>query len=124
MLAVVAPGVGIGKVIREVGGWPFHSWNRTAAGIFWGGVMQAIYVAAIIFVICTAALYQWCIVGLVIYIGFATLLGLLRTSVRNSYKVAHGDLITDFICAFFLPMFTVAQLEEQIENDSIAKIAS
>jgi len=122
LLAIVAPGVGIARVIEEVGGWPFHGWNRKAAGRIWGAVMQGMYLAAIIFVICSAVLYQWCIVGLVIYIGFATLLGLLRTSVRAAYQIEHGDLITDFICACFAPMFTVSQLEEQVEKDSAAKI--
>jgi len=120
LLGTVAPGVALGRVISAVGGWPLHSWNPDVSGKLWGGVLQAVYLTAIIFVIVSAALYEWCIVGLVFYIGFATFLGLLRAQVRGAYQVKHGDLITDLICAFFAPMFTIAQMEEQMDTDTVA----
>jgi len=118
ILGFLAPGVGMGKVIKVVGGWPLYDWKPEVAQIFWSVAFQVMYISSIIFVILTAALYQWCIVGLIMYIGFATFLGLLRTNVRSTYQIEHGDLLTDFICAFSLPMFTLAQLEEQLAKDS------
>ena len=53
------------------------------------------YLVAAVFVLMAAALYQWCIIGLVVYIGFGTFLGLLRTGVRRKYQIQHGDIFTD-----------------------------
>jgi len=72
---------------------------------------MALYYGALIFTLLTAALKHWFIVGMALYIGFATLLGFLRSSVRDQYSIQHGDLITDLVCAAFVPMFTIAQME-------------
>jgi len=115
LLNTVAPGITMGKVIQTTGGWPFSS-KPECARWFWTVFFQLAYVLVFVFFICTAALYQWCMVGLVAYIGFATLLGFLRSTVRNKYRIEHGDLVTDFICAFFVPMFTLTQLEVHLAS--------
>jgi Cys-rich protein (TIGR01571 family) len=112
------PGLTMGRVVRVVGGWPMHALSPTFAGAVWSALFQLLYVLPIILVILAVVLYQWCIVGLALYTGFAAFLGILRTSVRNKYGIQHGDLLTDFICSFFMPMFTLAQMEEQIEIDA------
>lgn len=117
-MCLVAPGLTMGKIIKKVGGWP-GSDNPDMAFYVWGIFYQTIYMLAIIFVICTAALYQWAIVGLVTYCGFAVFLGFLRTHVRVTYKIMHGDMLTDVICSLFLPFFTLAQMEIHIEEEEI-----
>jgi len=115
LLNTVAPGIAMGNIIQTTGGWPFSS-KPAVARVFWTVFFQLAYVLVFVFLISAAALYQWCLVGLVAYLGFATLLGFLRTSVRNKYRVAHGDLMTDFICACFAPMFTLTQLQAHIAS--------
>jgi len=116
------PGLTMGQLVRVVGGWPMHSLSPNVAGAVWSALFELLYVLPIILVFLGAVLYQWCIVGLVLYIGFAAFLAILRTSVRNKYDIQHGDLLTDFICSFFMPMFTLAQMEEQIESNAQAEV--
>ena len=52
-------------------------------GVDFDGAFQIVYVFVFIRLICTAALYQWCFVALVVYIGFASLIGFLRSSRRS-----------------------------------------
>lgn len=115
---MVAPGFTMGRAASIVGGWPMAGLGSQTAQTFWAAVFQTMYVTAIVLLFCAAELYQWCIVGLIIYLGFATFLGILRTSVRNKYQIKHGDMITDFLCAIFAPMFTLVQLEIQLEKDA------
>jgi hypothetical protein len=116
--SLIAPGFVMGRVIKKVGGWPFSD-KPDVAFVVWAVFYQGIYLMAVIFVLCTPALYQWCIIGLVTYLGFATFLAFLRTHVRVTYKIEHGDMLTDLICAVFLPMFTVAQMDIHVEEEEI-----
>mmetsp|Transcript_31451 Transcript_31451/g.93412 ORF Transcript_31451/g.93412 Transcript_31451/m.93412 type:complete len:897 (-) Transcript_31451:24-2714(-) len=111
------PGVTMGKAAAAVGGWPMSGFGKQAVERFWGAVFQAMYLAAAVLVLCAAALYQWCIIGLVVYIGFGTFLGFLRTGVRGKYQIQHGDIFTDLLCAIFAPMFTLVQLESALEEN-------
>merc|ERR1711972_1177837 len=81
---------------------------------FWAVTFRGMYAAAIILLFCGFALYQWCILALVVYVGFATFAGFLRTSVRTHCEILHGDMLTDFLCACFAPMFAPTQIEEQL----------
>jgi len=113
LLNTLVPGLSMGKLIQATGGWPFSSTPAVARWV-WTVLFQFTYALVFILLLCTLALYQWCLAALVIYIGFATLLGFLRSSVRAKYGIEHGDLCTDFLCACFAPMFTLTQLEVQI----------
>jgi len=106
----------MGKIIKQVGDWPLTE-NREVGFWVWTIFYQIIYVLAIIFVLCTPALYQWAIIGWVTYLGFAAFLGLLRTHVRVKYGIGHGDMLTDFLCACFFPFFTLAQMEKHIDEE-------
>merc|ERR1719396_93197 len=81
---------------------------------FWAAAFQGMYAVAVLLLFCGFALYQWCILALVVYVGFATFAGFLRTSVRTHCEILHGDMLTDFLCACFAPMFTLTQIEEQL----------
>merc|ERR1712190_300849 len=76
LLNTVAPGIAMGKVIQTTGGWPFSS-KPECARWFWTVFFQLAYVLV-----------------------FVTLLGFLRSTVRNKYRIEHGEMVTDFICAF------------------------
>ena len=54
-------------------------------------LFQIVYVLVFILLICTDALYQWGFVVLVVYIGFASLLGFLRSAVRTKYGIQHDE---------------------------------
>jgi hypothetical protein len=114
----VAPGIVLGKTVATCGGWPGAGFGQAICGIGWTVVFSALYYVSIIMVFCGIATYNWFIVGLVLYIGFGTLSGLVRNGVRNRFKIKHGDLITDIICGIFAPMFSISQLEEQMATDS------
>jgi hypothetical protein len=112
----VLPGLSVGRIIERVGGWPLHSRNPKLANLVWSCLFQSLWLLIVVFLFCGLALKQWVIVALVLYIGFCTLLGFLRTHVRNVCRITNGDMITDFQCAFFVPMFAITQMEaEKIE---------
>jgi choline-glycine betaine transporter len=111
------PGFAMGKLVKANGKWPMHSFGEEVCGIIWTAVFQLIYMSAILFVILTAVLKQWFMVGVALYFGFGSLLGFLRSSVRLQKGIEHGDVITDLVCGTFLPMFTITQMEVQ---DAIA----
>ncbi|CAK0890951.1 unnamed protein product [Prorocentrum cordatum] len=79
----------------------------------WTGAFSLLYYMAIIITICTAALYQWALIGCTFYIGFGTFVGLLRNHMRVKHFIReHGDIATDLLCGIFAPMFTLSQIEE------------
>jgi hypothetical protein len=108
------PGITMGRIVERIGGWPLHAASPVMAMRFWAAAFEGMYVVAILLLWCGFTLYQWCILALVIYIGFATFAGFLRTSVRSHCEILHGDMLTDFLCACFAPMFTLTQIEEQL----------
>lgn len=110
------PGITMGKAAAAVGSWPLAGFGKPVVEKVWGAIFQVMYMTAFILVLCAAALYQWCIIGLVVYIGFATFLGFLRTGIRTKYQIQHGDLLTDILCGLFAPMFTLVQLEGALEE--------
>jgi len=114
----VAPGIVLGKTVATCGGWPGAGFGQAVCGILWTVVFSALYYVSIIMVFCGIATYNWFIVGLVLYIGFGTLSGLVRNGVRNRFKIKHGDLITDILCGIFAPMFCISQFQEQMATDS------
>jgi choline-glycine betaine transporter len=118
LINTAAPWLVIGRTIGLVGGWPFSNFGAQAVSVIWMLVFGFLYYAAIIlgwFV--GIADYSWHIIGLVLYLGFGLLLGLVRNGVRLRYRILHGDLITDILCGIFVPMFTISQIEEQIRTD-------
>jgi len=112
----LSPGLVMGSIIRKTGGW---AGGESGAAIF-GVVFQTFYVLSIVLVANVIHLYQWCIIGLIVYMGFATFLGMLRTSVRDELCIPRGDMITDLICAFAAPMFTVLQMDVELDPKVIA----
>jgi len=117
LVNAAVPGLTMGRAAADVGSWPLAGFGDRAVKTIWAGIFQIMYLTAITLLFCAAELYQWCILGLVIYIGFATFLGFLRTGIRNKFQIKHGDMVTDFLCAFFAPMFTLVQLETQMDTD-------
>jgi len=110
----VCPGLVIGKTVAVCGKWPFSSLGDMATRIIWTVVFSTLYYVAIALLLCGFAMTRWVITGLVVYIGFGTLLGLVRNNVRLRYSILHGDLITDLLCGIFTPMFTISQIEAQM----------
>mmetsp|Transcript_57333 Transcript_57333/g.134407 ORF Transcript_57333/g.134407 Transcript_57333/m.134407 type:complete len:917 (-) Transcript_57333:164-2914(-) len=112
---IFAPGVGIGRIIAQVGGWPqLLPRSQAISGMVWGALLQVMYLVAIICCWCGFALYAWLVMGLVLYLGFGSLLGFLRGQVRDVHGIKHGDLITDLICGIFAMPFAVTQMECQM----------
>jgi choline-glycine betaine transporter len=113
---LVLPGMTMGKVVQRVGGWPLTGLHEMAGVMFWSATFQLMYLWAFILLWCGFVLYNWVLVSLVLYFGFAAFLSFLRTSLRKTYAIKHGDMMTDFLCAFCLPMFTLVQMEEQMKE--------
>merc|ERR1711865_1141109 len=112
--ATIAPGPAMAELVAVAGGWPWENVPNFAR-LFWTIFFQGIYLIAIVLVFCAYELYHWCIMGLVTYCGWATFLGFLRTGIRQKYQIPRGDLTTDLVCAWFMPMFVITQLEIQVE---------
>jgi len=114
------PGLTMGRAVVHVGKWPFSGLGPAATMGLWTGAFSLLYYMAIIITICTAALYQWALIGCTFYIGFGTFVGLLRNHMRVKHFIEHGDIATDLLCGIFAPMFTLSQIEAQftvpIEN--------
>merc|ERR1712039_445641 len=82
--------------------------------VIWGGFFSLLYYFAIVIAICSAAMYQWALIGCAFYIGFGTFVGLLRNHVRVTRFIKNGDLPTDLMCGLFAPMFTLTQIELEL----------
>lgn len=108
------PGVVMGKTVAVCGKWPFNSFGDLATQAIWTTVFSALYYLSIIVPFFGFITPQWMIVGLVFYVGFGVLLGLVRNGVRVRYGILHGDIFTDLLCGIFAPMFTVSQVEAQM----------
>merc|ERR1711920_1161049 len=105
----------MGRVVAECGGWPGSDFGQGFVKISWTVFFSVLYWASITlgwFV--GIHLYNWHIAGLVLYCGFGTLNGLVRYGVRTRYMILHGDMITDLVCGFCAPMFTISQCEVQM----------
>jgi hypothetical protein len=111
------PGIVMGRTVAVCGGWPGAGFGLRAVQAGWTIVFMGLYWLAIAMLFCGLETYNWVIVGLVLYIGFGVLLGLVRNGVRSRFGILHGDLFTDLVCGLFAPMFAVSQIEEQMAND-------
>lgn len=118
-LNAVAPGLVMGRCVGEEGQWPFEFGDKVMTGRIWTGIFSALYYLSIVIVLFGLTLaeeWNWFVTGVALYIGFGTLLGLVRNGVRIRYKIEHGDLMTDFVCGIVLPMFTLSQIEREMES--------
>mmetsp|Transcript_43578 Transcript_43578/g.79365 ORF Transcript_43578/g.79365 Transcript_43578/m.79365 type:complete len:896 (+) Transcript_43578:80-2767(+) len=115
------PGLVIGRVIGQVGGWPqvLPRMSAEVNGMVWGGILQVQYLLAFALCWMDLVIYAWLIVGLVLYIGFGTMCGLLRTQVREAHGIQHGDLITDQVCGILVMPFTLTQMENQLDSGKL-----
>jgi len=111
---MVVPGLQMGKTVVAVGKWPFSGFGDGATFAIWCTFFSLLYYAAIAITICTAAMYQWALIGCALYIGFGTFVGLLRNHVRVARFIQNGDLPTDLLCGLFAPMFTLTQIEVEL----------
>jgi hypothetical protein len=116
------PGIIMGRIVSESGGWPGEAFGKGCTKAFWTFLFMTCYWLAIIFLFCGVALYNWFIFSLSFYLGFGVLVGLVRYGVRHRFKILHGDMFTDILCGIFCPMFTISQFEEQWNNDSAKKV--
>merc|ERR1712087_564937 len=107
-------GLQMGKTVVAVGKWPFSGFGDGATFAIWCTFFSLLYYAAIAITICTAAMYQWALIGCALYIGFGTFVGLLRNHVRVTRFIKNGDLPTDLMCGLFAPMFTLTQIELEL----------
>jgi hypothetical protein len=111
---MAVPGLQMGKTVVAVGKWPFSGFGDGATFAIWCTFFSLLYYAAIAITICTAAMYQWALIGCALYIGFGTFVGLLRNHVRVARFIQNGDLPTDLLCGLFAPMFTLTQIEVEL----------
>ena len=89
--------------------WPF-------GGLAWQIVMQVLYVMVIVFLFVALASREWLYIAGACYIGFAGWLSLIRRAIRVEWNIPRGDFFTDFFCAICMPMFTLVQLEVQMNE--------
>jgi hypothetical protein len=116
-----APGIAMGRAASECGGWPGDSFGSRFTKLFWTSFFTILYWAAIAFNFCGLALHNWSVVSGALHTGFGVLLGLVRYGVRQKYQIEHGDMMTDMICGLFVPMFTISQLEQQMNQEPSTK---
>lgn len=117
LINLVAPGIQLGRAVAKCGNWPGADLGEQQVKILWTVLFSIAYYTALILQICGfAAADQWHIVGGALYIGFGFLCGLVRTDVRVVYGIQHGDLFTDLLCGVFVPMFTLSQIQEQLDS--------
>jgi hypothetical protein len=93
-------------------------------GPAWQIVMQVLYVLVIVFMFIALIRYSdtgprsvnWLYIAGACYIGFAGWLSLIRRAIRVEWNIQRGDFFTDFFCAISMPMFTLVQLEVQMNE--------
>jgi hypothetical protein len=110
----LVPGITMGKIIGHVGGWPFSATSSHCSRMVFSLFFQGSYLMSIGLVCLKGITDQWHIVGLVVYIGVATYLGFLRNFVRRIQEIPRGDLFTDCLCGWFVPMFCLTQMEVEL----------
>mmetsp|Transcript_18032 Transcript_18032/g.47624 ORF Transcript_18032/g.47624 Transcript_18032/m.47624 type:complete len:173 (-) Transcript_18032:158-676(-) len=115
------PGVQMAKTVVEVGKWPFSGAGDGPTFVIWCVFFSVLYYASIIITICAAAMYQWALIGCALYIGFGTFVGLLRNHVRVTRFIKNGDLPTDLMCGLLAPMFTLTQIEVELQDGPLEK---
>merc|ERR1719454_2285433 len=93
--------------------WPF---GGIAGGMVWSIILQVLYLMVVIFLFVGLASVEWVYIAGSFYIGFAGWLSLIRRSIRLHCGIPRGDFFTDFFCALFMPMFTLVQLEVQMDE--------
>ncbi|CAK0871236.1 unnamed protein product [Prorocentrum cordatum] len=110
------PGIQMARTVVEVGKWPFSGLGQGPTFVIWCAFFSLLYYASIIITICSAAMYQWALIGCALYIGFGTFVGLLRNHVRVARLIKSGDLLTDLMCGLLAPMFTLTQIEVELQR--------
>ncbi|CAK0803471.1 unnamed protein product [Prorocentrum cordatum] len=115
------PGVQMAKTVVEVGKWPFSGAGDGPTFVIWCVFFSVLYYASIIITICAVAMYQWALIGCALYIGFGTFVGLLRNHVRVTRFIKNGDLPTDLMCGLLAPMFTLTQIEVELQDGPLEK---
>jgi choline-glycine betaine transporter len=118
LINVLCPGILLGRAVSECGKWPGASFGKPFVKILWTILFSVLYYSAnILQSIATGTEKNWYIVGGVIYFGFGVLAGLVRYDVRLRFNIQHGDLFTDIICGWAVPMFTASQIQDQLDFD-------
>jgi choline-glycine betaine transporter len=115
------PGIQMANTVVAVGKWPFSGFGPGPTKVIWGGFFSLLYYAAIGITVCTAAMYQWALIGCAFYVGYGTFVGLLRNHVRVTRFIKNGDLPTDLMCGLFAPMFTLTQIEVELKEGPVEK---
>eukprot|EP00746_Dinoflagellata_sp_MGD_P151093 gnl/MRDRNA2_/MRDRNA2_82786_c0_seq1.p1 gnl/MRDRNA2_/MRDRNA2_82786_c0~~gnl/MRDRNA2_/MRDRNA2_82786_c0_seq1.p1 ORF type:complete len:945 (+),score=106.13 gnl/MRDRNA2_/MRDRNA2_82786_c0_seq1:231-2837(+) len=115
----LGPGITMGRIIGHVGGWPLSSVSAKCSETVFTFVFQGVYSLAVGLVCISGITEQWHIVGLVLYIGFTTFLGFLRNQVRRHLEIDRGDLFVDVLCGWFLPMFTLVQMDHELFSPKV-----
>jgi hypothetical protein len=117
----LAPGIQLGRAVAECGKWPGAGLGKQVVKFLWAAIFSSLYYGAVLLIVVGAAtIYNWQIVGGVFYCGFGVLCGLVRTDVRLRFGILHGDLFTDLICGVFVPMFSITQMQHQLDTDDAA----
>ena len=111
---ILAPGMTLGKIIGHLGGWPFSSYSARCSQMVFTFVFQGLYCLAWGLVCISGIWEKWHKVGIVMYIGFSTFLAFLRNQCRIRCEIPRGDLITDMLCGWFVPFFTLAQMDRDL----------
>jgi choline-glycine betaine transporter len=118
LVNTVFPPMMMGRIVNECKDWP------TGKGAIWLGFFIFVWILLACFIILAFAVESSYIMpALAFYTLFSLMLALTRRSVRMHTGIKVGGMITDFLCAFFMPMFTLTQLERQVEIDSQLKVA-
>jgi len=118
LINLLCPGIQLGRAVSECGKWPGASFGKPCVKIVWTIIFSILYYSANILQMLGAGTEKnWYIVGGVIYCGFGVLAGLVRYDVRLRFNIQHGDLFTDIVCGWLVPMFTISQIQDQMDND-------
>jgi len=112
----VIPGHGCGRIIKEIGGWPFHSMNPNLAFYLFFAMFQGFLLLVVVFLFACIDVSSYRVMAGAMYLGFTCFLGFLRTQFRVDKKILHGDMLTDQLVAMCMPMFAITQMEVQLER--------
>lgn len=105
------PPLRMSHIVGECKDWP------TGKKEPWLVFFCAIWFIVLFFIILSFVVeFRYLMLAIAFYALYSMMMALTRRSVRMRWAIMHGGLTTDFLCAFFMPMFTLTQLERQIEE--------
>jgi choline-glycine betaine transporter len=111
------PFIDMGALAEANGNWPIG--NKV-----WTYIFALQWLMIFVIIILTAADYSFLGIAFSLYVLYTMFITILRRDTRLTYHIQSGGAASDFMCAFFLPMFTISQLIDHIKTGPPPKSVS